>query len=227
MKIETIVNRELNVTVRVYKDNNGAIWFSGKDVATILEYADPDQAIRKNVDKEDISYIQCFIRNDFGTPSIRRGGGHPVIMAFINESGFYSLVLRSNKKEAKKFRRWVTSDVLPKIRKFGYYCYENRPRKEFEALIACLSTNKDKDTNYIVRAEDIEDIVYLANRIEEGFDIDKDISRLIAINMANAKFGCFDELRNAIINRMSNSQPLLTALIDNDAEVPNMRCDDE
>ena len=45
--------------------------------------------------------------------------------------------------------------------------------------------------------------------MEKGFDLDKDIARLIAINMANAKFGCFDELRNAIINRMSGSQALV------------------
>ena len=130
-------------------------------------------------------------------------------MAFINESGLYSLILRSTKKEAKKFKRWVTADVLPKIRKFGYYRYENRPKSDFEELIKSITTNRDKETNHVVTAEDIYDVVYLAKTIEEGFDLDKDIARLVAINMANAKFGCFDELRQAIINRMFGHQPLL------------------
>ena len=104
-RIETIVNAELNAKVRVMKNEKGDILFCGKDVATALEYADTEQAIRKNVDKEDISHIQCYIKNDFGTPSNLRGTERPVIMAFINESGLYSLILRSEKKEAKKFKR--------------------------------------------------------------------------------------------------------------------------
>lgn len=131
-RIETIVNAELNAEVRVMKNEKGEILFCGKDVATVLDYADTDKAIRTHVDKEDISYIQCFIRNDSNYPPNLRGIKRRVLVAFINESGLYSLILRSTKKEAKKFKRLVTSDVLPKIRKFGYYNYANRPNKDLE-----------------------------------------------------------------------------------------------
>lgn len=84
-----------------------------KDVAEILGYKDTDYAIRTHVDEDDkkqIAYydLQKLGLNDFGT----KGG------VLINESGFYSLILRSDMPKAKKFKRWVTSEVLPSIRKY-------------------------------------------------------------------------------------------------------------
>lgn len=84
-----------------------------KDVAEILGYKDTDYAIRTHVDEEDkkqIAYydLQKLGLNDFGT----KGG------VLINESGFYSLILRSEMPKAKQFKRWVTSEVLPSIRKY-------------------------------------------------------------------------------------------------------------
>lgn len=90
-------------------DKGGEPWFVGKDVAAALGYEKPTDAVRKHVDVEDrgISKME--------TPS---GAQETTI---INESGLYSLVLSSKLPTAKKFKRWVTSEVIPSIRKHGGY----------------------------------------------------------------------------------------------------------
>lgn len=88
---------------------NNEPWFVGNDVASILGYSQTAKAVREHVDTEDkgVSILD--------TP----GGNQQVTI--INESGFYSLVLSSKLPTAKKFKRWVTSEVLPAIRKTGGY----------------------------------------------------------------------------------------------------------
>ncbi len=88
---------------------DGEPWLVGKDVAEILGYADAYGAMKKHVDNEDRQNCQ---NDSFETP---RG------MTVINESGLYSLVIGSKLPSAKKFKRWVTSEVLPSIRKHGMY----------------------------------------------------------------------------------------------------------
>lgn len=91
-------------------DVNGEPWFVGKDVAQTLGYAKPQNAIASHVDEDDkrVAPIQ-------GTP----GGTQE--MTIINESGLYSLVLSSKLPDAKKFKRWITAEVIPSIRKHGAY----------------------------------------------------------------------------------------------------------
>ena len=88
---------------------DGEPWLVGKDVAEALGYSDTFGALKKHVDAEDKQNCQ---NDSFGTP---RG------MTIINESGLYSLALSSKLPTAKKFRRWVTAEVLPSIRKTGQY----------------------------------------------------------------------------------------------------------
>lgn len=88
-------------------------WFVGKDVAEILGYADPNKAIAMHVDEDDKL-------NDKTASSLGQRGGW-----FINESGLYSLILSSKMPNAKKFKHWVTSEVLPSIRKHGIYATDN------------------------------------------------------------------------------------------------------
>lgn len=88
---------------------NGEAWLVGKDVADVLGYAEPRSVISKKVDAEDKGVAKME------TPSGIQE------MTIINESGLYSLVLSSKLPNAKKFRRWVTSEVLPAIRKTGSY----------------------------------------------------------------------------------------------------------
>lgn len=89
---------------------NGEPWFVGKDVAEILGYSDLNKAISMHVDDEDKKL------NDKTSPSFGQRGA-----TLINESGLYSLILSSKLPNAKKFKRWVTSEVLPTIRKTGGY----------------------------------------------------------------------------------------------------------
>lgn len=89
-------------------------WFVGKDIATILGYAKTADAVRKHIDKEDKG---VFVLE---TP----GGKQPVTI--INESGLYSLILSSKMPDAKVFKRWVTSEVLPAIRKHGAYMTDEK-----------------------------------------------------------------------------------------------------
>ena len=110
---------------------NGEPYFVGKDVAEILGYANPQKAIRTHVDDEDKGV------NEMDTP----GGKQEIIV--INESGLYSLVLSSKLPTAKKFKRWITSEVLPSIRKNGMYATEellNNP----DLLIAVVTKLKEE-----------------------------------------------------------------------------------
>ena len=110
-------------------------WFVGKDVADVLGYADTNQAIRKHVDNED----RLTRRFD--------GTGQSRDMTIINESGLYSLVLSSKLPSAKKFKRWVTSEVLPSLRKTGQYQVKELSGQELmaKALIEAQSVLAAKD----------------------------------------------------------------------------------
>ena len=94
--------------IRVIEKNNEP-WFVGKDVAKSLGYKNVNDALFKHVDEEDKEVVKCDTL----------GGQQNVTV--INESGLYSLVLKSKLEGAKQFKRWVTSEVLPSIRKHGMY----------------------------------------------------------------------------------------------------------
>ena len=90
-------------------ERNGEPWLAGKDVAAALGYSNPRKAIADHVDEEDKGVTNCYTL----------GGNQN--MTIINESGLYSLILSSKLPTAKKFKHWVTSEVLPSIRKHGAY----------------------------------------------------------------------------------------------------------
>lgn len=94
---------------------DGEPWFVGNDCAKALGFKDPYSGIRKNVDEEDKH--TCPV----GSGAEQRN------MNVINESGLYSLIFGSKLKSAKKFKKWVTSDVLPTIRKTGAYGHQKLP----------------------------------------------------------------------------------------------------
>lgn len=114
---------------------NNDPWFIGKDVAETLGYTDTNQAIRKHVDDED----KLSRRFD--------GSGQGREMVIINESGLYSLILSSKLPSAKKFKRWVTSEVLPALRKTGQYQVKELSGAELmaRALIEAQSVLAAKD----------------------------------------------------------------------------------
>lgn len=95
--------------------HNGEPWLVGKDVATALSYKKPENALSMHVDPED------------RTTTLIQGSGsnYKCKMTIINESGLYSLILSSKKPEAKAFKHWVTSEILPTIRKHGFYASDD------------------------------------------------------------------------------------------------------
>ena len=106
-QMEIFKNPEFG-SIRVIEEN-GKYLFCGTDVAAALGYSNPRKALADHVDEEDKGVTKCDTLG--GTQD----------MTVINESGLYSLVLSSKLPSAKKFRRWVTSEVLPSIRKHGAY----------------------------------------------------------------------------------------------------------
>lgn len=108
-EIKVFSNEEFGSIRRV--EVNGEFWLVGKDVAQALGYAKPENALSTHVDDEDetTTLVQ-------GT-----GSNYKSKATVINESGLYSLVLSSKLPSAKKFKRWVTSEVLPSVRKHGAY----------------------------------------------------------------------------------------------------------
>ena len=98
------------------------IWFRGKTLAEVLGYSNPLKAIHMQIDSEDKEEMLELVYKGAAQ------NGHPFRNVqqgtiYINESGLYSLVLRSKLESAKEFKRWVTSQVLPSIRKTGRYDY--------------------------------------------------------------------------------------------------------
>ena len=111
---------------------DGEPYFIGRDVAMILGYKNPLDALMKHVDSEDKGVANCDTLG--GTQE----------MTVINESGLYSLILSSKLPKAKEFKRWVTSEVLPSIRKTGTYSTPNMSEMEMIAKLASNAVNMEK-----------------------------------------------------------------------------------
>ena len=125
MLMNTFKFGESQVFTMMDKDDN--VWFKGFDIASILGYAKPTNAIIAHVDLEDKQKMGSLSNNpDLGFEKNEKN------QVMINESGMYSLILRSKLESAKAFKRWITSDVLPTIRKTGKYKVDviNKPIRQ-------------------------------------------------------------------------------------------------
>lgn len=139
-------------------------WFIAKEVATILGYDDTTRAINRNVDEEDQKLLSCNeckllfgevtetiensdnFRGDINNTPENSIKINNFGMKFINESGLYSLIMSSKKPEARVFKRWVTSEVLPSIRKTGSYNVQKQvPQTYLEALKALVASEEEKE----------------------------------------------------------------------------------
>lgn len=126
MKLQQEIETEMQKEIEIYTHQDfgqvrtiytyGEPWFVGIDVAKILGYKNPNEALREHVPKEDIVVGE---RN--ATPSVKDSLGREQFPSFINESGVYSLIMSSKLPSAQQFKRWVTAEVLPSIRKHGAY----------------------------------------------------------------------------------------------------------
>ena len=101
--------------IRTMTDEKGEPWFAGKDVAEVLGYSNATKAVIAHVDDEDKKITMVEAQSQNGTLL------NKTKTAFINESGLYALILSSKLPQAKQFKHWVTSEVLPAIRKKGNY----------------------------------------------------------------------------------------------------------
>ena len=129
---------------------NGEPWFVGKDVAEILGYKDTSDALKKHVDKDD-KLSRRFTDSGQGRE-----------MYIINESGLYDLVLSSKLPNARKFKRWVTSEVLPSIRRHGMYATEELIANPDLAIAAFTALKAEREANKRLTAE-VEEMKPKAN----------------------------------------------------------------
>ena len=147
--LTTFTNPEFGQVRTVEID--GTPWLVGKDVATALGYAKPQNAISRHVDPEDqkVAPIQ-------GTP----GGEQEMLI--INESGLYSLILSSKMPKAKAFKHWVTSEVLPAIHKTG--AYESFQAKQHIEQLEATNTRLNAAIQAVGSAKaELADVINLRN----------------------------------------------------------------
>lgn len=116
---------------------DGEPYFVGKDVAEILGYSNPQDALGKHVDEEDKLVLQ---KSQIAILEIPNRG-----LTVINESGLYSLILRSQLPVAKKFKRWVTTEVLPTIRKHGMYAIDDILANPDLAIAALQALKEERE----------------------------------------------------------------------------------
>lgn len=128
--------------IRVFERENTP-WFVGKDVADILGYQNGSRDINRHVDEEDRHKVMFF------------DGNQDKETIIINESGLYSLILSSKMLNAKKFKHWVTSEVLPTIRKHGAYMTEETIEKAITSpdFLIKLATNLKEEKEKRLAAE--------------------------------------------------------------------------
>lgn len=152
-------------------EKDGEPWFVGKDVAEILGYANASKAVSTHVDDEDKTFIMLDIA-DSQNGNVLAGQSKTTI---INESGLYSLVLSSKLPTAKQFKRWVTSEVIPSIRKTGSYsvpCDLSRLSPEMQMLK--LLTDKAIE-NELAQQEQARQLHQVEQKVEN-------IRELVGIN---------------------------------------------
>lgn len=128
-----------NNNVMIIIDNKNDPWFSGTDIASLLEYGNTVAAIANNVeniDKKQFSELKHFLNE---IP--KNSQPHEI---FINEIGFYSLIFGSRKEAAIQFKQWVLRTVLPSIRQYGYYQMEQKYKDKLKFLNAKLTETKSR-----------------------------------------------------------------------------------
>lgn len=144
MNIEIFKNEEFKEIRTMLID--GEPWFVGKDIAENLGYSNTRKAIIDHVDTED--------KKDGVT--IRDSIGRNQTPTFINESGLYSLILSSKLPQAKKFKKWVTGEVLPSIRKHGMYATDELLDNPDLFILVLKELKKEREEKLILKQQNLE-----------------------------------------------------------------------
>lgn len=173
---------------------NNEPYFIGKDVANILGYSNTRKAINDHVDEEDKGVTKCDTL----------GGKQDLIV--INESGLYSLILSSKLATAKKFKRWVTSEVLPAIRKTGQYQVPSDPMSALRLMFEAQTQTNEAVAKHDLRITELEEnkllnpgeYNFLNNQVRKRVKTIKEVRKLNLSSKQNSKIYSF-------INRDLNS----------------------
>lgn len=140
---------------------DGEPWFVGKDIAQILNYTNPSKAIRDHIADEDkLMGVQNV------TPCIVDRQGRKQYPTLINESGLYSLILSSKLPSAKEFKHWITSEVLPQIRKTGKYAPKPLSREELLAKAVLEADTMIKEQKELIEQK-TKELEEKNNKLEE------------------------------------------------------------
>lgn len=190
--LEVFKNEEFG-EVRTVLINNEP-YFVGKDVVLILGYTNPQKALRDHIDEEDKTRNESFTVN--GTQGI-----------LINESGLYSLILSSKLPNAKKFKHWVTSEVLPAIRKHGMYAIDDliaNPDLGIAALNALKEErekNKKLEEKTVVQSQQISEMIPKASY----YDVVLNCKDLVSIGSIAKDYGWSAKKMNKILHEKRDS----------------------
>ena len=166
---------------------NNKPYFIGKDVASILGYERADNAIRNHVDNEDKLMHQID------------ASGQKRNMILINESGLYSLIFSSKLPMAIKFKRWVTSEVLPAIRKTGQYQVPCDPMEALKLMFEAQTQTKKTVANHDYRITELEEnkllnpgeYNYLNRQVRNRIKTIKEVKKLVLSSKQNSKLYSF------------------------------------
>ena len=194
--LQVFTNETIGANIRVIMQN-GELFFVANDVCSALDLGNARQALtRLDDDEKDVISTDTL--------------GGKQSMNVVNESGLYTLILGSRKPEAKQFKRWITHDVIPSIRKFGFYSFVKRqPVGDDYTFDTFMRTIKVGDQVCVPTSKDIFAIGELAQSIAAVYQIDYDIALLCATDMVNLKWKTLDGLQNALVKRMKYSNSFL------------------
>lgn len=173
-------------------DVNGEPYFVGKDVAEILGYQNPSKALKDHVDDED------KVNNETLSSLGQRGGW------IINESGLYSLILSSKLPQAKEFKRWVTSEVLPAIRKHGMYAIDDILENP-DMAIAALQKLKEERQLRLKAQEEVAQQNQIIHELQPKatyYDLILQNESLVAISVIAKDYGMSARKLNGLLHEL-------------------------
>ena len=132
-----IMFEQYNINIII--DSNDNLWFNANDLTNALGYNKPKHTIQNHIDIKDKIQLQYINHNN----NIKK---HPQTI-YLNETGLYTLLIKSTKPIAKKFTSWITGEVLPSIRKFGYYKMKTKYENDKTSLLQQINQLEKKTKN--------------------------------------------------------------------------------
>jgi prophage antirepressor-like protein len=121
--VENFDDKKIDIFIIELENGETETWFKGKDIADVLGYKNTKTAVSDNVDPDDRSPLENIVNRMYGTSYHLKLNKIQLKTIYINESGLYCLIMSSKLPTAKKFKKWITADLLPKIRKIGQTKY--------------------------------------------------------------------------------------------------------